>query len=126
MAQAHEIVRSLFARTRARKAQSVSDAMRTHGQRRANQSQVWADVANKASACRVQSDTLAMSDIYVENAARLENYVRAFHAVAEQRGAVVAMDGKVVGLELFDSAVAFSRYLEKLVRAYALDAIDTL
>jgi hypothetical protein len=117
--------RSLFARARARKAQSVSDALRTHGQRRANQSQVWADVADKASACRVQSDTLAMSDIYVENAARLDDYVRAFHAVAEQKGAVVAVDGKVVGLELFDSTVAFSRYLEKLVRAYALDAIDT-
>jgi hypothetical protein len=30
----------------------------------------------------------------------------------------------VVGVELFDSAAAFSRYLEKLVRAYALDAIE--
>jgi hypothetical protein len=117
--------RALFARARARKAQSVSEAMRVLGQRRANQSQVWADVADKASACRVQSDTLAMSDIYVENAARLDDYVRAFRAVPEQRGAVLAVDGNVVGLELFDSAVAFSRYLEKLVRAYALDAIDT-
>src|SRR5213082_1849943 len=90
--------RSLFARARARKAQSVSDAMRSHGQRRANQSQVWADVANKASACRVQSETLAMSDIYVANAARLDDYARAFHAVAEQTGAVIAVDGKVVGL----------------------------
>jgi len=37
----------------------------------------------------------------------------------------VAIDGRPVGLELFDSAAAFSRYLEKLVRSYALDAIET-
>lgn len=117
--------RALFARARARKAQSVSDAMRSRGERRANQSQLWADVADKAHAFRVQSETLAMSDIYLDSAAQLDDYVRAFHAVAKQRGAVVAISGKVVGLELFDSAAAFSRYLEKLVRAYGLDAIET-
>ena len=117
--------RALFARARARKAQSVSDSLRSRGERRANQSQVWADVADKAYACRVESETLAMSDIYVESAAQLDGYVRALGAVPGQRGAVVAINGKVVGLELFDSPAAFSRYLEKLVRAYALDAIET-
>ena len=117
--------RALFARARARKAQSVSDAMRSRGERRANQSQVWADVADKAYACRVESETLAMSDIYLDNTAQLDAYVRAFRAVPGQRGAVVAIRGKVVGLELFDCPTAFSRYLEKLVRAYALDAIET-
>ncbi len=117
--------RALFARARARKAQSVSDAMRSRGERRANQSQVWADVADKAYACRVESETLAMSDIYLDNTAQLDGYVRAFRAVPGQRGAVVAIGGKVVGVELFDCPAAFSRYLEKLVRAYALDAIET-
>jgi hypothetical protein len=116
--------RTLFARARARKAQSVSDALRTRGERRANQSQVWADVAAKASALRVESETLAMSDIYLGRDAQIDTYVHAFRALPAQRGAVVAVAGKVVGVELFDSAAAFSRYLEKLVRAYALDAIE--
>jgi hypothetical protein len=116
--------RTLFARARARKAQSVSDALRTRGERRANQSQVWADVAAKADALGVESATLAMSDIYVDRDAQIDAYVRAFHPLPAQRGAVVAISGTVVGVELFDSAVAFSRYLEKLVRAYALDAIE--
>ena len=116
--------RTLFARARARKAQSVSDALRACGERRANQSQVWADVAAKADDLSVQSPTLAMSDIYVDRAPQLDTYVRAFHSLPSQRGAVVAIGGTVVGVELFDSAVAFSRYLEKLVRAYALDAIE--
>jgi hypothetical protein len=116
--------RTLFARARARKAQNVSDALRMRGERRANQSQVWADVAAKADDLAVQSPTLAMSDIYVDRAAQLDTYVRAFHSLPSQRGTVVAVGGTVVGVELFDSAVAFSRYLEKLVRAYALDAIE--
>jgi len=43
---------------------------------------------------------------------------------AAQSGAVVAIGGKIVGVELFDAATAFSRYLDKLVRAYALDVIE--
>jgi hypothetical protein len=116
--------RTLFAQARARKVQSVSDALRTRGERRANQSQVWADVAAKANALRVESETLAMSDIYLGRDAQIDTYVRTFRALPAQRGAVVAVAGKVVGIELFDSAAAFSRYLEKLVRAYALDAIE--
>jgi hypothetical protein len=116
--------RTLFARARARKTQSVSEALRTRGERRANQSQVWADVAAKADALGVVSETLAMSDIYVDRDAQIAAYVRAFRPLPAQRGAVVAIGGKVVGVELFDSAAAFSRYLEKLVRAYGLDAIE--
>jgi hypothetical protein len=116
--------RTLFAGARARKAQSVSESLRARGERRANQSHVWADVAAKAHALHVESETLAMSDIYVDRDSQTAAYVRAFRAVPAQRGAVVAIGCKVVGVELFDSAAAFSRYLEKLVRAYALDAIE--
>jgi hypothetical protein len=116
--------RTLFARARARKAQSVSHALRTHGERRANQSQVWADVAAKADALGVESATLAMSDIYVDRDAQIDTYVRAFRPLPAQRGAAVPIGGKFVGVELFDCTAAFSRYLEKLVRAYALDAIE--
>src|SRR5207237_9291995 len=71
------------------------------------------------------AETIVSSDIYVESAAQLEDYVRAMRALAGQRGAVAAIGGKVIGLELFNCPTAFSRYLEKLVRAYALDAIET-
>jgi len=118
--------RTLFARARARKAESVTAAMSSEGKRHANQSQVWEDVAVKAASLRVKSQTAAMSDIYTDHAMSLDEYVRAFHPVRGQRGAVVAIGSKVAGLELFDSAVAFSHYLEKLVRSYALDALETM
>ena len=117
--------RALFARARARKAAGVTASLRSHGERHANQSQVWADVADKVASCGAASETLAMADAYESRAAQVEAYVRAFRAAPRQHGAVVTIDGQPVGLELFDSAAAFSRYLSKLVRSYALDAIET-
>lgn len=66
-----------------------------------------------------------MADAYESRAGQLEAYVSAFRPARRQHGAVVAIDGRPVGLELFDSAAAFSRYLAKLVRSYALDALET-
>lgn len=117
--------RALFARARAKKMQRVSESLRNRGRAQADQGEVWGDVADKAKFLRVDSPTLAMSDFYEQSAARLADYESAFRAEPGQRGAVVAIDGKVTGLELFDSAQAFARYLAKLVRSYALDALET-
>ena len=117
--------RALFARARARKMSQVTQSMATAQARSANQSQIWADVADKMAFCGAQSDTLAMGDAYQSRAGDIGAYVRAFRPARRQHGAVVAIDGRPLGLELFDSAAAFSRYLEKLVRSYALDALET-
>ena len=117
--------RSLFAKARAKKMRQVTESLRVNQDRRSNQSEVWADVAGKVAFCQADSDTLAMADAYESRGRQLSAYASAFRAAHGQRGAVVAIDGKPVGLELFDSANAFARYLEKLVRSYALDAIET-
>lgn len=117
--------RSLFAKARAKKMGRVSDALRSTGSRHADQGEVWADVAAKVEFCRVDSPTGAMADAYESSRDALEGYTCAFRAEPRQRGAVAAIDGKVVGLELFDSAATFAKYLDKLVRSYAFDAIET-
>src|SRR2546429_531455 len=73
--------RALFARARARKAQSVSDAIRSRGERRAKPSPGRGNVAAKAKPCRALSATLAMSDTYLDNTAQLDGYVPPFRAV---------------------------------------------
>jgi hypothetical protein len=117
--------RSLFAKARAMKMAQVSDSLRSSGSRRADQGGLWQCVAEKISARGVDSATLSLSDVYEASEHTLAAYVRAFRAEPGQRGAVLALDGRVVGLELFDSAAAFARYLPKLVRSYALDALET-
>lgn len=117
--------RSLFAKARAMKMGRVSDSLRESGTREADQGEVWASVADKLAFAKSRSATGAMADAYVSSGKQLDAYSRAFRAEPRQRGAVAAIDGKVVGVELFDSASTFGKFLDKLVRSYALDALET-
>jgi hypothetical protein len=65
-----------------------------------------------------------MSDIYEQQSVRLEDYVRSFTPAGDQVGAVFAIQGEVVGLELFDSAETLRKLFTKLLRSYGLDALD--
>ena len=116
---------ALFARARASKMSQVSASMRTTGRHASDQGAIWAAVAEKAQTLGHVSETMAMEDLYERRTHELGEYLRAFHTAPCQRGAVVAIDGKVAGMELFDSAAAFARYFEKFVRSYAMDAVET-
>ena len=116
---------ALFAKARASKMSQVSASLRTTGGRRSDQGAIWDAVADKAAVLGHASETMAMDDLFEARTRDLAEYLRTFRPEPRQRGAVVAIDGKVAGMELFDSAAAFARYFEKLVRSYAMDAIET-
>lgn len=117
--------RALYSRARASKMAQVTENLREHGARRSNQGAMWDDIAFKLNERGAVSDTLAMADIYAGAETRLGDYERAFRPVAGQVGAVFAINGQFAGMELFDASAAFAAYLPKLVKSYALDAIDT-
>jgi hypothetical protein len=117
--------RTMFAKARAKKMARVSESLRSTGTRRSNQGEVWEDVAAMVESSGARSATMAMSDAYETRERDLAGYAEAFRAEPRQRGAVIALDGKVAGLELFDSADTFSKFLEKLIRSYALEAVQT-
>ena len=51
-----------------------------------------------------------MENVFVQEKARLDEYVNAVRPAPGQCGAVFAIDGRVAGLELFDSPGSFARY----------------
>ena len=116
--------RTLFATARAKKTQRVSESLRANGSYRSDQGEVWDDIATKSAAFATRSDTGAMSDVFEQAKPRLDDFVTALRPVPGQCGALFAIDGQLVGLELFDSAQTFAHYLPKLVRSYAMDAVD--
>ncbi len=117
--------RTLFASAKARKYAHVSASLRQSGTRHADQNVLWQGVADKVAFSRAESPTLAMGDAYESRDSDLGDYAAAFRAEPLQRGAVIAVDGKVTGLELFDSPATFAKYLDRLVRSWAMDAIET-
>ena len=65
-----------------------------------------------------------MSAMYDKVDHSLEEFVAAFLPAERQVGAVFLVNGRVVGLELFDAPSTWRKLSPKLVRSYALDAID--
>lgn len=113
-----------FAEGRARKMAQVSCSLEVSSCRASDQDEVWNHINKKFSRFGSSSPTLAMSDIYEQQSACLEDYVRSFKPAGDQVGAVFAIEGEVVGLELFDSPETLRKLFPKLLRSYGLDALD--
>jgi hypothetical protein len=112
----------LFARARAHKSRDVTNSMAA-GDRSADQAAVWRAVAAKLDELRASSPTQAMHDAYEQRAQALGEYLDALERTEAESGAIFALRGVPVALELFDCADAFRVALPKLICSYALDAL---
>ncbi|MGQ9801471.1 MAG: ARPP-1 family domain-containing protein [Candidatus Saccharicenans sp.] len=90
----------------------------------ADQHEIWADIDLMARKLNVQSPTSAMSDIYEARAKDLEDYLKAFYLVPGQKGWLVFIGGKPVGLEFISREAAFGRLFQKLLKSYVLEAVS--
>jgi hypothetical protein len=113
-----------FVRGRARKTAAVNVRMRASGVRDADQGEVWEEIAAKSVRMCVESPTVAMADIYDQHRTSMQDYVKAISAAPGQVGAIFAIGPAVAGLDLFDVAGTFRAMLPKLVRSYAIDALE--
>ena len=116
--------RSYFSKGRAKKARMVSNSLSGGMAARSDQGEVWRDVAEKAAAFSVNSASDAMSDVFEAESGRIDEFVENIHSVPEQAGALFAIDGEVAGFDAFDKPSTLLKLLPKLVRSYALDALE--
>ena len=114
----------MYSRARAARATHVTESMRTTGSRRSDQSAVWDELAVKAARVDVHSPTQAMSALYERHALQVEEFTRAFAWQDCQAGVAFAVCGQIVGLDLLDYPATMRRIFPKLVRSYAMDALD--
>ena len=113
----------MYAAGRAARVRQVTASLRVSGTRRSDQGAVWDDIAAKAVRMDAMSPTQAMSAVFERHANSVEEYVRAFTCIDGQAG-VVFTTGAAFGLDLFDRADTMRQVFPKLVRSYALDAIE--
>jgi hypothetical protein len=114
---------AMFAGGRAQQADSVTRCMMATGKRDGDQARVWQDVDAMLTACGSASPTSAMHDLYEDRRGSLDDLLKGLAPLPDQAGAVFAVGGRVVGMELFESPEVFGSYFPKLVRSYALDAL---
>jgi hypothetical protein len=102
----------------------VSRSLAISGVRDSDQRAVWDAIALKSDTMGAHSPTSAMAAIYDRHAASIDSYVKAFEPVARQRGAIFAVHGQPAGVEVFDRADTWRRLAPKLVRSYAVEALE--
>jgi len=118
--------RALYSKVRASKARHVSESMKHSGSRESDQGDLWGHIRAKMNNMQSHSETSAMSQIFDDNKHSLDDYVSAFSFQPNQCGAIFSIDGKIKGLEIFDNETTYQMLMSKLVRSYALDALETL
>jgi hypothetical protein len=102
----------------------VSTSLSRTGLRRSDQSRVWSDVDTTLRTLVCDSSTGALADVHEQRRARLDEYVRAVHRVPDQVGVVFVLNGEVLGMDLLDATDSLAHLLPRLVRSYALDALE--
>ena len=116
--------RTQFAEGRAAKMRQVTASLSAAGHRASDQHDVWRRIADKSSRLNAMSDTSAMSALFEKVDTGLDEFVCAFTPLERQVGAVFYINDEPVGLELFDASDTWRKLSAKLIRSFAVDAID--
>ncbi len=116
--------RAQFSMSRAKKAARVTENLSFCREARSDQGEVWSDISEKMSSMHSRSPTSAVEQVYQDHEVKLAQYVAKLKCVDGQVGAVFSIKGRVTGLELFDTALTCQLLIPKIIRSYALDAID--
>jgi len=114
----------LYSRSRAEKAWHVSASLRASGRAHADQRAIWNDIAEKAERMAAESHSEAMDALFAKARKELETLELQLQPEINQVGAAFAIDGRLVGLEVFDAAETWRRFSPKVFRSYGLDAVD--
>ena len=91
---------------------------------RSDQGRIWRDIEEKSARMEVKAPTGAMADVYESYDDKLSEFIDKFKLIEWQVGAVFAINGQILGIEGFRCHDTFKRFFDKLVKSYALDALD--
>ena len=117
--------RTQYASGRAKRMADVSYSMRSTGERMSDQSAVWSSIAEKSARLKSSSPTGAMEAIFMDHAPFIASCVNSCRPIDGQVGALFAVNGVVIGFDLFDCPLTLRKLLPKLVSSVAVEALDS-
>jgi hypothetical protein len=97
---------------------------RSGGTPTSDQMAVWSEVSRKLSAMGSVSPSQAFEQVYQDYAARLNDLSSRLQPPEGCYGVLFAVAGRIEGADLFDQPGTLAKIWPKLVRAYALDAME--
>jgi hypothetical protein len=109
---------------RAMMSRQVSGAYRATGTPSSDQSEVWREVGRKLSAMGTESPSRELETVYENYSDQLDKVISSAKLPVDCCGVVFAFGGRVAGADMFDKPCTLSQLLPKLVRTYAVDAME--
>ena len=113
--------RTVASRLRNLKAHMVSDNLARTQHASTSQSQVWDRVEAYMADAGTASPTAAMDDVFTARQRDIDECVARLKEI-DAYGAVVAVNGEIIALDLVDHRNTFRKLWESLLRGYAMDA----
>jgi hypothetical protein len=105
------------------KSTSVKRSVESSGEYLSDQAAVWNEVHKLQNNMEVNSPTSAMGDVYEAKSLDLQDFVDAFELMEGQKGLLVFIEGKIIGLDVVSNASAYKDLHKKLIKSYALDSM---
>jgi hypothetical protein len=91
---------------------------------RSDQGEVWGEVARKLGKMGSASPSSALDQAYADHQTRLGDILDQLRVPEGCCGAAFVLGGRIAGVDLFDKPETLARLWPKLVRAYAIDALE--
>jgi hypothetical protein len=85
---------------------------------------IWDKVGEKRDNMSLGDTSGPMHEAYIRYDGDINSFISNFHVIDRQVGAVFAINGKIVGADIFDQHATLQKLFPKLVKSYALDAIE--
>jgi hypothetical protein len=97
---------------------------RSEGSPRSDQGEVWEEVDRKLGKMGSSSASHALQQTYEDYSARLDDLLGQVRLPEGCHGVAFAHGGKVAGADLFDRPATLARLWPKVVRGFAIDALE--
>ena len=104
---------------------SVSTSVKSAMGFLSDQLKIWKEVDEYLEKTESSSLTSEMSASYIAVDKEVAFFKKAFKPVSDQIGAIIAIDGKFIGLDAFDCSETFKKLHEKLLTSYAMEAVTS-
>jgi hypothetical protein len=102
----------------------AAEGYRQGGSPSSVQREVWQEVSRKLDAMGSVSPSAALAQAYEDHQGRLAELLARFPVPHDCEGAAYAVAGRLAGLDLFDQPATLAKFWPKLIRSYALDALE--
>ena len=108
---------------RYRKSMRVSGSLKESQGYDAKQHEVWNDVEGLHRSSGTSSRTGAMRDVYEQKEGDLGDYLKAFPLLVGQKGQIVFLNGKLLGIDSISRSDVYQDLHEKLLKSHIVEAL---